>query len=117
MKSSNFLIRFIRNHIKSVLNENTSDKFELGTPAVYHSINFNGQQEEVSGEVVMNREEYKSKDGMIYSPQTIKGMSLYADSNYSGSGYRFIVPDWNNVERFSEANRRTQNSEPFIIRK
>ena len=70
------------------------ETFELGTPAVYGN---------VSGEIIMNKEDVVH-NGLTYSPNTIKGIKLYKDHNYSGDGYRFIIPDWDNVKTFNEKN-------------
>ena len=93
-----------------------SDKFELGTPAIYHSI-INGEKREEAGEIVMNPEDYKADNGrLIYSPKTIKGLSLYPNKNYSGFSPVFVVPnDWRNVETFYEANKRHETGAEFII--
>jgi len=104
-----FIKKFEKFSIKESIDIDIDDKFELGTPVVYHSINWEGKQIEQTGEVVLNKEEYKG-----YSPRTIKGISLYKDSNYSGDGYRFIVPKWSNVETFYEANDRGDNI--FIVK-
>lgn len=105
-------MKFIKNFknfsIKESIDIDTDDKFELGTPVVYHSINWKGEQIEQTGEIVLNREEYEG-----YAPRTIKGISLYRDSNYSGDGYRFVIPEWRNVETFYEGNKRGANK--FII--
>lgn len=80
----------------------TKNDFELGTPAVYHSINYSGEHIQETGEIV-------TRDGQ-------KGISLYPDANYSGSGERFRIPDnWNNVETFSEASKRSHKNKKFII--
>ena len=92
------------------------ESFELGTPVIYHSNKFNGRREE-SGEVVMNSEIYRDVYGtrVTYQPKTVKGISLYPDENYSGSGERFVVPNWNNVETFSLANKRKDAGKEFKI--
>ena len=94
------------------------DKFELGTPAIHHRINYNGDEEAEAGEIVMNDiAMWHPKDGPnkeLYVAGTLKGMSLYKNKNYSGSEKRFIVPDWNNVETFYEANER--NGKKFEIK-
>jgi hypothetical protein len=79
-----------------------SDKFEVGTPAVYHSFDYSNNPKEESGEIVI-------RDG-------IKGISLYPNKNYGGSSRNFIVPNWHNVETFYEANERQENDIPFVIK-
>lgn len=75
------------------------EDFKLGTPARY----FNGTRE-VCGEIVYNREDY-DKNGVVFPPKSIKGMSLYKDENYSGDAYRFIVPNWPDVKTFYKEDK------------
>ncbi len=93
------------------------ESFELGTPAVYHSVDFNRERSEESGEVTLNKEIYRDVygTGRTYQPGTVKGISLYPDKNYSGSGTRFIIPNWNNVESFSENTKRKQKGHNFLL--
>jgi DNA repair protein RadC len=79
-----------------------SDKFEVGTPAVYHSFDYSDNPKEESGEIVI-------RDG-------VKGISLYPNRNYGGSSRNFIVPNWHNVETFYESNERQKNDIPFVIK-
>lgn len=81
----------------------SENDFEPGTPAVYHSMGgYPKRHLEESGEIII-------KNGK-------KGISLYPDENYSGSEERFIIPDWNNVETFSEANKRKEKKQKFVIK-
>jgi hypothetical protein len=79
-----------------------SDKFKVGTPAVYHSFDYSNNPKEESGEIVI-------RDG-------VKGISLYPNKNYGGSSRIFKVPNWHNVETFYEANERQENDIPFVIK-
>ena len=104
------------NEFKSI-NENNEENFELGTPAIHHFYNYNNEQQEQSGEIVMNNKIYiDKKTGYTYQPNTVKGILLYPNSNYSGSNRIFIVPNWDNVENFYTANNRLQNNKDFIIK-
>lgn len=78
----------------------TSDFFQLGTPARFTEPKYGGGTREVSGEVAMNGETYE-KGRLSYEPNTIKGIYLYKDENYSGPSPRFVVPDdWSKVSDF-----------------
>lgn len=91
-------------NFNTFVNENySSDRFELGTPVVYHSLDYNDEPREQSGEVALNREEYRNfytDRNKVYPPKTIKGIKLYNSNNV------FIVPEWDKVETFYEANAR-----------
>jgi hypothetical protein len=98
------------------------DSFELGTPAVHHFFNYNGDPREESGEVVMNQETYQEiingqRSGPIYQPRTVKGISLYGDESNRAIANDFIIPNWNNVESFGDETRRQQRGGKFKITK
>jgi hypothetical protein len=75
-----------------------SDRFEVGTPAIWHEKQWNGEVVEVDGEIVM-------KDG-------VKKIKPYKN-NRIGESY---VPEWENVETFYEARERQQNNKPFVVK-
>jgi hypothetical protein len=79
-----------------------SDKFEVGTPAVYHSLDYRDNPKEESGEIII-------RDG-------VKGILLYPNKNYGGSNRNFIVPNWYNLETFYESNERQEKNIPFVIK-
>ncbi len=80
----------------------STEDFELGTPVIHHSLDANGKQDEYSGQVL------NDEKGM-------KTISLYANKNYSGKPVilKFNTINWNNVEKFSEANAR--GKAPFLL--
>lgn len=93
---------------------NNSDSFELGIPVVYYFFQ-NGKKKEWSGEVTMNSELYEDRDsGRTYQPRSVKGISVYRNEDYSGPNNIFIVPDWQHVETFAEANKRTKESKELL---
>lgn len=81
--------------------------FERGTPASYFFKDWAGKTRRVSGEIVdvatVFNELSDSQQEKVRSTGTPYVLALYRNSNYSGSGRTFSVPDsWSDVYSFSD---------------
>lgn len=86
-----------------------SKSFSYDTAVIYHSLDYHGNPQEESGIIASNKKDFKEKGGLVYAPGAKKGILLHSNST-------FFEPNWYNVERYMDVNKRVQSDKKFVIR-